>query len=247
MLFKIIGLGFVTYLRDGFNILDAIVVVFSLIELGFQGGNVVSSLRALRLLRIMKLARSWDSLRLLINSIMHTLTSIGPFTVLLSLFIYVAALMGMQFFAGRIPGPPRAHFDELHSAIITIFIVLVGENWNEVMFDTTNAIGWGATVYFIFLVVIGNFVMLNLFLAILLGNFEEARAIMNNIKKLEKEMKRNSNQLKRRSLTLIGVSAAGGIRHISKREIATVKDPDTSNSKEESLRENPLGVNHALD
>lgn len=61
------------------------------------------------------------------------------------------------------------------------------------MFDTTNAIGWGATVYFIFLVVIGNFVMLNLFLAILLGNFEEARAIMNNIKKLEKEMKRNSN------------------------------------------------------
>ncbi len=191
----------------------------------------------------MKLARSWDSLRLLINSIMHTLASIGPFTVLLSLFIYVAALMGMQFFAGKIPGPPRANFDELHFAIITIFIVLVGENWNEVMFDTTNAIGWGATIYFVFLVVIGNFVMLNLFLAILLGNFEEARAIMNNIKKIEKEMKRNANQLKRRSLTLIGVSAAGGIKHISKKEIASVKDAaDSSNSKEDSVRESTHGV-----
>ena len=124
---KIIGFGFLTYIRDSFNILDAIVVLFSLIELILQdGGNVVSSLRALRLLRIMKLARSWESLRLLINSIMHTVTSIGPFTILLGLFIYVAALMGMQFFAGKVPGPPRANFDELHHAIITIFIVLVG-------------------------------------------------------------------------------------------------------------------------
>ncbi len=201
MLCKMIGFGFITYIRDSFNILDSVVVLFSLIELSLQdGGNVVSSLRALRLLRIMKLARSWESLRLLINSIMHTLTSIGPFTILLALFIYVAALMGMQFFAGMVPGPPRANFDDLSSAIITIFIVLVGENWNEVMFDTANATGWGATVYFCFLVVLGNFIMLNLFLAILLGNFEEARSIMNNIKKLEKEQLRQARRHGRLSL-----------------------------------------------
>lgn len=125
---------------------------------------------------------------------MHTLSSIGTFTILLALFIYVAALMGMQFFAGAVPGPPRANFNSLHHAIITIFIVLVGENWNEVMFDTANAVGWGATVYFCCLVVLGNFIILNLFLAILLGNFEEARAIMNNIKKLEKELLRQARR-----------------------------------------------------
>ena len=43
------------------------------------------------------------------------------------------------------------------------------------------------------------------------------------------------------------MSAAGGIRHISKREIASVKDADSSNSKDDSIKENPLGVNHALD
>ena len=58
LVFKLIGLGFKNYISDSFNILDAIVVFFSLIELGLaNGGNVVSSLRALRLLRIMKLAR----------------------------------------------------------------------------------------------------------------------------------------------------------------------------------------------
>ena len=154
----------------------------------------MSSLRALRLLRVMKLARQWESLRLLINSIMHTLSSIGTFTILLALFIYVAALMGMQFFAGAVPGPPRANFNSLQHAIITIFIVLVGENWNEVMFHTVYAVGWGAAIYFCCLVVLGNFIILNLFLAILLGNFDEARAIMNNIKKLEKELLRQSRR-----------------------------------------------------
>ena len=56
--------------------------------------------------------------------------------------------------------------------MITIFIILVGENWNEVMFDAINALGWVAAVYFVLLVIIGNFILLNLFLAILLGNFE---------------------------------------------------------------------------
>ena len=111
MIFKLIGLGFLDYVRDGFNILDAIVVVFSLIEAGLGGDSAVSSIRTLRLLRIMKLARSWESLRLLLNAIMHTISSIGPFTVLLGLFMYVSALMGLQFFAGKIPGPPRANFD----------------------------------------------------------------------------------------------------------------------------------------
>ena len=59
MIFKLIGLGFLDYVRDGFNILDAIVVVFSLIEAGLGGDSAVSSIRTLRLLRIMKLARSW--------------------------------------------------------------------------------------------------------------------------------------------------------------------------------------------
>lgn len=59
MLFKLIGLGFLDYIRDGFNILDGIVVVFSLVEVGLGSDSAVSSIRTLRLLRIMKLARSW--------------------------------------------------------------------------------------------------------------------------------------------------------------------------------------------
>jgi len=70
---------------------------------------------------------------------------------------------------------PRTNFDEILWSIITIFEVLMGESWNEIMYSAIRSVGPLAAVYFIALVVGGNIIMLNLFLAILLGNFEKAR------------------------------------------------------------------------
>ena len=70
MFLKIIGLGPVNYCRERFNIFDAIIAIVSLVEwtitLNSKDGPQVSSqssvlkvFRALRLLRVMKLARGW--------------------------------------------------------------------------------------------------------------------------------------------------------------------------------------------
>ena len=67
---------------------------------------------------------------------------------------------------------PRTTFDNLLWSLVTVFQVLTAENWNVVMHDAMRSTGIVAEVYFVALVVIGNFVVLNLFLAILLGNFE---------------------------------------------------------------------------
>jgi glucose-6-phosphate-specific signal transduction histidine kinase len=101
-LIKIIGLGLRSFIRDRFNIFDLIVVIISIVELTFSkgGSGGFSGLRAVRLFRIVRLARSFERLKLLIDSIAHTLTAIGNFIILLVLFIYVYALLGMTFFAG---------------------------------------------------------------------------------------------------------------------------------------------------
>ena len=66
---------------------------------------------------------------------------------------------------------PRAHFDTFVWACVTVFQVLSGENWNSVMFDGWRSVGPWAILYYFSLVVFGNFIVLNLFLAILLNNF----------------------------------------------------------------------------
>jgi hypothetical protein len=72
---------------------------------------------------------------------------------------------------------PRNNFDEVWWSLITIFQVLLGEGWNEIMYDCmrTSKNQFTVAIYFFILVIFGNVIMLNLFLAILLGNFEKAR------------------------------------------------------------------------
>ena len=207
MILKLIGLGPVQYVRDGYNRFDGLIVTFSLVELGISppeflapghpgGGGGISALRSFRLFRIFKLARSWTDLRIILEKIIMTLRDVSNFAVLLLLFMYILALVGMQFFSNRLrfdaeglpvsfsdyskydpsqlehKDQPQAHFDSFGWAFVTIFQVLSGENWNVVMYDCIRATGPGAVIFFLLLVIIGNFIILNLFLAILLINFD---------------------------------------------------------------------------
>jgi voltage-dependent calcium channel L type alpha-1D len=105
--------------------------------------------------------------------------------------VFIYALVGMQLFANRlhfdrITGVhidiedtryamsivPRHNFDTLSTAVTTVFQVLSGENWNEVMYDCWKATAWISPLYFVSLVILGIFIVLNLFLAILLKQFD---------------------------------------------------------------------------
>ena len=114
--------------------------------------------------------------------------------MLLSLLIYVFALLGLQFFAGYLTFDengrkvtivetenifvPRSNFDTIEDAFMTTFQIIIGERWVEVFYDCWRARGISLSVsYFVGLVFFGNIIMMNLFLAMLLGNFEKASLI----------------------------------------------------------------------
>ena len=130
---KIVGLGFKDYFNDKMNCFDFIIVVISILEIVMDGGGGISALRAFRLFRIFKMARSWVSLKRLLDSIIVTLGSIGPFSILLGIFIYIFSLLGMQMFAGVLKfdkdgnydkengKSPRSNFDTILWAFTSIF------------------------------------------------------------------------------------------------------------------------------
>eukprot|EP00163_Fabomonas_tropica_P014779 TRINITY_DN2686_c0_g2_i1.p1 TRINITY_DN2686_c0_g2~~TRINITY_DN2686_c0_g2_i1.p1 ORF type:complete len:1526 (-),score=377.56 TRINITY_DN2686_c0_g2_i1:447-4610(-) len=177
LLIKVVGLGPREYVRDRFNIFDAIIVAISIVELILGSGGAVTVFRAFRLMRVFKLVRSWQSLRQLLEVIAGALAPIGNAAFVLLLFIFIFAVLGMQLFGGQIrfigesPEVPRHNFDNFLWSIITVFQILTGENWNEVMYDVVRATHWTSAFYFVLVVVIGNYVLLNLFQAILLQNF----------------------------------------------------------------------------
>ena len=84
---------------------------------------------------------------------------------------------------------PRSNFDDFMWSLTTVFQVLSGENWNAVLYDcwrTSNA----APVYFVSLVVLGIFCALNLFLAILLKQFDGSELVTGRIHPEEGGMSR---------------------------------------------------------
>lgn len=115
--------------------------------------------------------------------------------------------MGMQFFAGSLKfddegfydpvngSSPRENFDTLHGSAMTVFLILIGDGWNTVMYDCMRVSGAVAAMYFISLVLFGNIIMLNLFLAVLLGNFDKARHFMIKKKVLEEFLKTKEKKI----------------------------------------------------
>ena len=67
------------------------------------------------------------------------------------------------------------NFDTFIEALITVFAIMIGDNWTTVMYDAMRAKGNIYALYFIIVFAFGNIIMLNLFLALLLGNFDKAR------------------------------------------------------------------------
>jgi voltage-dependent calcium channel L type alpha-1D len=70
---------------------------------------------------------------------------------------------------------PDNNFDNFFNATISIFIVIANDQWTNIYMDHNRALGGGiSTLFFIFLVVLGQWILFNLFLAILLKEFEDS-------------------------------------------------------------------------
>lgn len=201
MVFKIWALSFSGYVRDGFNVFDGTLVVISLFDLALEtvtgggGGGlaVLSVFRTLRLLRVFKLATKNKGLMILLTAIMSTLRDIAYFSLLLVLYIFICSLLGMEIYAYKckvvslddetrvdpttgLGVSPRLNFDTFPESLIAVFALLVNEDWNYVLY-TYYQCGeqkWLSYAYIGFVVVFGNFFLLQLFLAILIDNFTEA-------------------------------------------------------------------------
>uniref|UniRef100_A0A4W4GLI8 Voltage-dependent L-type calcium channel subunit alpha n=1 Tax=Electrophorus electricus TaxID=8005 RepID=A0A4W4GLI8_ELEEL len=150
MLVKMYSLGLAAYFVSLFNRFDCFVVCGGitetiLVELKIMSPLGISVFRCVRLLRIFKVTRHWQSLSNLVMSLLNSVKSIASLLLLLFLFILIFSLLGMQVFGGKFnfdaTEKNRSSFDNFPQALLTVFQILTGEDWNEVMYDGIMAFG----------------------------------------------------------------------------------------------------------
>uniref|UniRef100_A0A4W6C3L2 Voltage-dependent L-type calcium channel subunit alpha n=1 Tax=Lates calcarifer TaxID=8187 RepID=A0A4W6C3L2_LATCA len=210
MLVKMYSLGLQAYFVSLFNRFDCFVVCGGiietiLVELAIMSPLGISVFRCVRLLRIFKVTRHWASLSNLVASLLNSMKSIASLLLLLFLFIIIFSLLGMQLFGGKFnfdeTVTKRSTFDNFPQALLTVFQILTGEDWNTVMYDGIMAYGGPASsgmvvcIYFIILFICGNYILLNVFLAIAVDNLADAESL-NTAQREEEEAKKRKNSAK---------------------------------------------------
>ncbi|XP_061409600.1 sodium channel protein 1 brain-like isoform X2 [Lethenteron reissneri] len=181
---KLTALFPVVYFRLGWNIFDFCVVITSVVEWildSMSNTNInISIIRTFRILRVFKLAKKWKTLNLLIRVMKSAIGEMRNLTVIFALVIYIFAVIGMQligrdyytnrnkFSSGQVP---RWNFLDFYSSFLMVFRVLCGE-WIEPLYECLVCSNiYYCVPLFILTYVVGGFLVLNLFLALLLASF----------------------------------------------------------------------------
>ena len=172
MALKIAGLGCFDYLSSPFNAFDCFIVTSGLIEYAFASdGGTISVLRAFRILRIFKLLKKSGGLKTLIITVFKSSVDSINLGLLILLFLFVNAVIGKQLFEGEVKdidgNISRTGFENFENSLVTVFVCMTG-SWVEPMNDIVrNGSKW-SIIYFLEIVIFGNFFLMSLFITILL-------------------------------------------------------------------------------
>ncbi|XP_052550959.1 sodium channel protein type 5 subunit alpha-like [Tympanuchus pallidicinctus] len=253
MVLKIIALDPYYYFQQPWNIFDSIIVTLSLIELSLprygskkerRKGGTLTVLRSFRLLRVFKLAKSWPTLNTLIKIIGNSLGALSNLTLVLAITVFIFAIVGVQLFGGsyRIHGDKikkngeiRWHMMDFFHSFLVIFRILCGE-WIETMWDCMVVAEKPlCLLVFLLVMVIGNLVVLNLFIALLLNSFStdclqtaEDDGEMNNLRIAFARIHKGLHFLK----SVMWNTCCGKLKHLKKAQ----------KKKNKLTAQNPLGL-----
>ena len=156
------------YFKDGWNVFDFTVIVVSLLP---ATGELATLARLVRLLRVLRLVAALPELRLIVATLVRSIPSMFNVLCLMSIIFYVYAVAGYHLFHEVDP----THWRTLGISALTLFRIITLEDWTDVMYAAMEQ-HWWAWAYFVSFVVVGTFVVVNLFIAVVINNLDEAKA-----------------------------------------------------------------------
>ncbi|MDQ0256182.1 voltage-gated sodium channel [Evansella vedderi] len=169
------------FFKSGWNWFDVIIVSAGHI---FMGAHFITVLRILRVLRVFRAISVIPSLRRLVDALVMTIPSLGNILLLMSIIFYIFAVTGTMLFRETAP----EYFGSLQLSLLTLFQVVTLESWaSEVMRPIFEQLPW-AWVYFVAFVLVGTFVIFNLFIGVIVNNVDKADATEEEIKDTHKEV-----------------------------------------------------------
>jgi len=164
-----------SFLRDGWNIFDLVIVIAALIPASNGIGPV---LRILRVFRVLRLVKTIPELRLIVTVLIRSVASMKYVGLLATILFYVYAVIGVKLFGGD-GHPMQSYFGSIHEACFTLFRILTGDDWTQMRYELAQS-GYplGAfTAYQVSWIVVATFLLVNLIVGAVINNYQKVQDI----------------------------------------------------------------------
>ena len=163
------------FFKSGWNIFDFLVVGVALIP----GAGAITILRAMRVLRILRLLQFVPVLRRITEALLKALPDMGAVVAILTLFVYVSAVMATYLFGGSDHPEVKQLFGDLPSSAYTMFQVMTLDGWRfevvQKVLDNGYPYAW---VFFLAFIFLASFAVLNLFIALIVDALQQEQNAM---------------------------------------------------------------------
>lgn len=201
IILKLYAYGF-SYFKSGWNIFDFSIVALALLP----ASGSLAVLRSLRIFRALRLIKNLPKLRFIVESLLHSLPSLGWIFALLALVFYVFAVVGTKLFGSAYP----EWFGTLWISMFSLFQIMTLEGWAEIsraLMDTFPL----SYVYFVLFILLASYMTLNIFIAIVVNTMSEVQAktskegveeVENFIQDEKEELREDIRQLKEQILKM---------------------------------------------
>ena len=155
------------YFRDGWNCFDFAIIILSLMPFA---GQFSTAARVVRLLRITRLITKSTELRAIVSTLVRSIPSIVNILILLSILFFIYAVIGYHLFRNVDP----QHWSSFLTSATTLFQIITLEGWVNVMEPIVSNLGPLYWLYFASFILIGTFIVINLFISVIVRKSEEA-------------------------------------------------------------------------
>ena len=278
LVLKSCGMGFVldsgAYLRDPWNILDFIIVVFGYMAyMNISQGLDLKVLRSFRVLRPLRTITTIEGLRILMAALVSSLPLLLDTLIILGFFFMIFAIAGLQMWNGILtkrclytstgeidqntvcgshgcpegaicvnymsnPNFGATNFDNIFSALLTVFQCVTLEGWTDTMRYVAFAWSDFTVIYFALLVVLGSYFLLNFTLAVIKSRvsktYDENRKLLLQKKNQKAEASKDKLSPISISLSLAGVKFKKVEKKAKKYHIEILPAQDEGNRKQDS-------------
>ncbi|RSL31130.1 ion transporter [Salibacterium salarium] len=155
-----------SFFRGPWNWFDFLIVISGFI---FTGAHFVTVLRVLRVLRILRAISFIPSLRRLVDALLMTIPALGNIMILMGIIFYIYAVIGTILYQHIAP----EYFGSLGDSLLTLFQVVTLESWASNVMRPLLETSPSAWIYFVSFVLVGTFVIFNLFIGVIVNNVEK--------------------------------------------------------------------------